>query len=254
MKLKQVIKRIEGFAPPELALFDYVGLLQGDLEADISKVGLTLDYSLQAIEQAIDDGCELLITHHGPIDYRFPIQGNALEKIRVAADANLAVYRCHSSLDFCKQGIIEQLCSLLEIPAKPVELTYRNQIIKGGVRLAQSYPLSLDEIMRRAKSLGIQHVRIAGSHKKLFSRIAVTSGKGFISDFFDQLKPDVYIAGEFEQEAVKYAEDLGIMLIELSHHASESRPLEKIAPILATRLALPVQFIEIPDTITCVDG
>ena len=68
----------------------------------------------------------------------------------------------------------------------------------------------------------------------------------------DQLKPEVYIAGEFEQEATKYAEDMGIMLIELGHHASEARILEKLTPKFSSLLGLPVQFIEIPDTIQVI--
>lgn len=250
--LKNIVEDLERFAPPQLAAFDHVGLLQGDLKQNVGKIGLTLDYSLQAIQQAIDAGCQLLITHHGPAESNRPLTGNNLAKQMLASKAGLAVYRCHLSLDFCKGGIIEELCKMLEIPAKPVTTTYGSHTIEGGVRLAEDYPMTLDDLLARSKVLDYPYVRIAGKKRQKFKRIAITSGKGFIDEFFDQLKPEVYIAGEFEQEATKYAEDLGIMLVELSHHASESKPLETIARTLELKLGVPVVHIEVPDTIKCI--
>lgn len=251
-KLNTVVNIMEKFASPELARFDYVGLLQGDLRAPIKKIGLTLDYSLLAIEQAVEKSCDLLITHHGPTSIRYPLVGNNLHKISLASQANMAVYRSHLSLDFCVGGIIDTLCDSLKIPAEKTSLVYEGTQIYGGVNLAKHYPLTLRQLKERISGMGIDQIRIAGVQKEKFSRIAVTSGQGFFGEFMDQLKPEVYIAGEFEQEATKYAEDLGIMLVELGHHASEARVLEKLIPKLGKVFNLPVQFIEIPDTIQIV--
>ncbi|GEM_PF-1377502 len=250
--LKYIIEALEKFASPRLASFDHVGLLQGDLKQEVNKIGLTLDYSLQAIQRAIEADCQLFITHHGPTYKEHPLTGNSLAKHTLAANAGLAVYRCHLSLDFCEGGIIEELCRLLGIPAKPVTTIYGSHTVNGGVRLAKDYPMILGELLVRAQVLGHPYVRIAGKKRTKFKRIAITSGKGFISEFFDQLEPEVYIAGEFEQEATKYAEDLGIMLVELSHHASESKPLETIAKTLEVKLEVPVVHIEVPDSIECI--
>lgn len=250
--LQTIIEDLEDFADPALAQFDFVGLLFGDLRQDINKVGLTLDYSLSAINQAIDQSCDLLITHHGPTDPKHHLTGNGFEKKKRCQEANLAVYRCHLNLDFCDGGIIDQLCNLLDIPAKPVTTHFGPHLIRGGVRLAKNYPMSLSGLIQRIALLDHPYVRIAGKQRRQFSRIAITSGKGFIPEFFEQLKPEVYIAGEFEQEATKSAEDMGIMLVELSHHASESKPLEQIAKNLETRFGVPVVHIEVPDTIECI--
>lgn len=251
--LKSVIHSIEKFAPPDLARFDYVGLLNGVSEAPIQKIGLTLDYSLKAIQKAVEANCDLLITHHGPTGIRYPLIGNNLKKIVLADGHNLAVYRCHLNLDFCEGGIIDNLCNLLEIPASKTHLNYEGTSIYGGVNVANDYPMTLDQLKTRIGRLGIKQIRVAGKQKANFSRIAITSGAGFFSEFMDQLNPEVYIAGEFEQEATKYAEDLGIMLVELGHHASEARILEIMTPNFSQILKLPVQFIEIPDTIQNID-
>lgn len=250
--LKNVVSEIERFATPDLAIFDYVGLLNGDMSKPIFKVGLTLDYSLQAIEIAIEDKCDLLITHHGPTDISYPLIGNNLAKIELAARSGLAIYRSHLSLDFCEDGIIDSLCRALNIPARKTLLNYEGHSIFGGVNLAKKYPLTLNQLQDRIANMGISQYRVAGAIKTKFSRIAVTSGAGFFGDFMDQLCPEVYIAGEFEQEATKYAEDLGIMLIELGHHQSESTILARMVSKFSKLLGLPVQFIEIPDTIQTI--
>lgn len=249
MKAKNVIEKIEKFASPSLAEFDFVGLLQGDLEKEVVKIGLTLDYSLQAINQAIKLGCQMLVTHHGSEGITYPLRGNNLEKIVAAGKSGLVVYRAHLNLDFCEGGIIDSLCQMLSIPAKPTRLAYQNFEINGGVYLAENYPISFDDLMARIGVLKSNCVRIAGPRKEKFRRIAITSGQGFKSEFFDQLKPDIYIAGEFEQEATKYAEDLGVMLVELSHHASEARPLELVGERLSKLLKVEVVNIEVPDTV-----
>lgn len=251
--LKSVVSDLEGFAAPDLARFDYVGLLQGDMSKPIHKVGLTLDYSLRAIEIAIEAKCDLLITHHGPTGVAYPLCGNNLAKIEMAARSGLAVYRSHLSLDFCKDGIIDNLCKALNIPARKTILNYEGRSIFGGVNLAIKYPLSLNQLQDRIGKMGIVQYRVAGAIKTKFSRIAITSGAGFFGDFMDQLCPEIYIAGEFEQEATKHAEDMGIMLIELGHHKSESLTLSKMIPKFSKLLGLPVQFIEIPDTIQTIE-
>lgn len=248
-KLREIITIFEEFASPDLAKFDYVGLLQGDFDQPIKKIGLTLDYSLQAIEQAVLAQCDLLITHHGPTELYYPLVGNNLDKIAVAARHKLAVYRGHLNLDFCEGGIIDTLCHLLQIPAQKTHLVYQGHSVYGGVNMTDDYPMTLIELKRRIEKMGIHTVRVAGTYRDDFSRIAITSGAGFFDEFMDQLKPDIYIAGEFEQEATKYAEDLGIMLVELGHHTSEARALEKIVPNFVRLFDLPVTFIEIPDTI-----
>lgn len=252
MKAQEVIAIIEKFAPPELAAFDYLGTLQGDETREVTKVGLTLDYCNQALQQAQAAGCDMLITHHGPTEIHFPLQGNLLEKVRFASNHQLVVYRCHLNLDFCQHGIIDTLCHLLEIPAKPMTTVYEGMKITGGVFLAENFPLTLEELLKKAEVLGGKSVRLAGKRRDHFSRIAITSGQGFHPAFFDQLQPEVYIAGEFEQEATKYAEDLGIQLVELGHHHSEQATLPIIAQRLTKLAGIPVVPIEVEDSVSVV--
>ncbi len=252
-KLNDIIRKLDKFAPPDLAKFDYVGLLVGDLQQPIRKIGITLDCCTNAIEQAIKSGCDLLITHHGPTGIRYPLYGNRLKQFTLAECNNLSIYRAHLNLDFCEGGIIDTLCGLLKIPARKTHLMFEGNQIYGGVNLVENFPLTFVALKKRIKQLGITQIRIAGKQRQRFSRIAITSGQGFFGEFMDQLKPEVYIAGEFEQEATKYAEDLGIMLVELGHHVSEVRSLEQIAPKLAKLFEVETSLVEVKDTIKIIN-
>ena len=247
--MSDVIERLEKFAPPDLASFDYVGLLLGKKTKKIRKIGLTLDFSLLAMKKAKERGCDALICHHGPKAFDLPVTGNIAEKIFFSAKNNLPVYRAHLNLDFCKEGIIETLCNILEIPTKETILNYRSYKITNGVRVS-NVRLSFNQLLNKVKKLKPATIRMAGPQRTSFKHIAITSGAGFFEEFMGQLKGvDLYIAGEFEQEAVKAAEDMGITLLELTHHASEARPLEIIASRLSKILGVNVDFIETPDSI-----
>lgn len=247
--LDKVIGKFELFAPSSLAQFDYAGLLLGDARKNVKRIGLTLDFSLLAMQKAVELQCDALITHHGPTRFDMPILGNIAGKIRFCSEHNLPVYRAHLNLDFCDGGIIETLCFLMGFKPQETILRYGEHTIKNGVRLVEE-KMTLRELLRRTKKLHPKTIRMAGPERNEFHRIAITSGQGFFETFMGQLSPlDLYIAGEFEQEAVRAAEDMGITLLELTHHASEARPLELIAPRLSKILGVEVVFIETPDSI-----
>lgn len=247
--LTKIIDKFEGFAPPALAQFDYIGLLVWDKNKPVSKIGLTLDFSLLAMRDAVERGCHALITHHGPTKIDTPIQGNMAKKIHFCVEKDLPVYRAHLNLDFCRGGIIETLAGILGLRTKGTVLSFSSHVVKNGVRISQDH-ISLKNLIERAKKLRPKTIRMAGPIRDSFKKIAITSGQGFFETFMGQLTPlDLYIAGEFEQEAIRAAEDMSITLLELGHHASEARPLEVIAPKLSKILGVEVIFIETPDTI-----
>lgn len=251
--LTKIISKFEGFVPPSLAPFDYVGLLVWDKNKPVSKIGLTLDFSLLAMRDAADRGCNALITHHGPIKIDTPIQGNMAEKIRFCVDKDFPVYRAHLNLDFCRGGIIETLAGILGLKTKGTVLNYGSHVVKNGVRISDDR-IELKDLINRVRILRPKTIRMAGPVRNVFKKIAMTSGQGFFESFMGQLAPlDLYIAGEFEQEAVRAAEDMGITLLELGHHASEAKPLELIAPKLSKILGVEIVFIETPDTIRCIN-
>lgn len=64
-RVKDFIEIIEEFAPINLKEdFDNVGLMVGDKEKEVKRILLSLDCTLEVIEEAITHNVDLIITHH----------------------------------------------------------------------------------------------------------------------------------------------------------------------------------------------
>ena len=63
--VKDILQVLEQAAPYELAEgWDNVGLLVGDPEETVTGVLCALDITLPVVEEAIEQGCNLIVAHH----------------------------------------------------------------------------------------------------------------------------------------------------------------------------------------------
>ena len=69
MKLNQVVKKIEEFAPPSLAGgWDNVGLLIDPMvDKPISKVILTNDLTEDVMKECLEEKADMILSYHPPI-------------------------------------------------------------------------------------------------------------------------------------------------------------------------------------------
>lgn len=113
----QIIELFEQFSPKSLAMEgDKVGLQVGTLNKKINKVLVTLDVLPEVVDEAIQEGVQLIIAHH-PFIYR-PLQkvtddnyhGRVLEKL---IKHDIAVYVAHTNLDVAKGGVNDLLAEAL---------------------------------------------------------------------------------------------------------------------------------------------
>lgn len=117
MKLLDVIKHIEDFAP--LAIqesWDNGGLIVGDVNQEISGVVVCLDVSESVVDEAIEQGCNLVLSHH-PIIFKGVkklTEATAEQRvIRKAIKNDIAIYAAHTSLDNSQCGINAYLAEKL---------------------------------------------------------------------------------------------------------------------------------------------
>lgn len=65
MKIQQVLDALEQFAPlPLQESWDNAGLQVGLTEAEVSGALLCLDVNEKIVDEAIEKGCNLIISHH----------------------------------------------------------------------------------------------------------------------------------------------------------------------------------------------
>ena len=109
MRVIEIAKIIDSWMPTSIAEdFDNVGLIIGDPESKITSILVTLDTTEDVVEEAINKGCNLIVSYH-------PIIFNGLKQITndsyvqksviKAVKNNISVYAIHTSLDNHPKGI-----------------------------------------------------------------------------------------------------------------------------------------------------
>ena len=119
MKIKEIASFLESVAPPALKeSYDNVGLLIGDQQGEVEKAIICLDLTEEVMDEAINNDCDLIISHHPLIFSGLKkITGrNTTERIvRRAIKEDIGVYAIHTNLDNVRVGVNAALCQKLGI-------------------------------------------------------------------------------------------------------------------------------------------
>jgi dinuclear metal center YbgI/SA1388 family protein len=118
MKCKDIIDRIEDWAPRDIAWDrDNAGLQIGSAEREVKKILLALDLTEPGLDEAIRQTCNLIITHHPllfnpikKIDTQNSLTSRLIEKL---IKNDITLYSAHTNLDFTKDGVSFELASVL---------------------------------------------------------------------------------------------------------------------------------------------
>ncbi|MBB77957.1 MAG: Nif3-like dinuclear metal center hexameric protein [Crocinitomicaceae bacterium] len=119
MKIKEVIKYLESLAPLSSSeSYDNSGLIIGNEDDEIKEVLICLDCIESIVDEAIDRGCNLIISHH-PIIFSGvkKINGNNyIERTIIKAIKNdIAIYAIHTNLDNYHLGVNKEIGELLKL-------------------------------------------------------------------------------------------------------------------------------------------
>ncbi|MGB3468929.1 MAG: Nif3-like dinuclear metal center hexameric protein [Cyclobacteriaceae bacterium] len=150
MKIKTIISLLEKWAPPAYQeSYDNSGLLIGDKHADCTGCLITLDTIESVIDEAIEKGCNLIVSHH-PIIFGGlkKITGrNYVERTVLKAIKNdIAVYAIHTNLDNVHTGVNRKICDLIGL-SSPKILAPKSNVLK---KLTVFVPTSAAESVQNA--------------------------------------------------------------------------------------------------------
>lgn len=147
----QIIELFEQFSPKKYAMDgDPIGLHIGSLSQPVTKVLIALDVLEEVVDEAIENGVELIIAHH-PFIYR-PLKkidtstatGRIVEKL---IKHNITLYAAHTNLDVAKGGVNDLLAEALQlIDSEVLVPTYTVQLKK----LVVYVPAEAEERVREA--------------------------------------------------------------------------------------------------------
>ena len=119
MKVKDFTNYLEQLAPLTYQEeYDNSGLIIGDFNMEVKGVLITLDCNDKVLDEAINNKCNLLITHH-PIIFKGlkKINNDSLtDKLVIKAiKNNIAIYSIHTNLDNIFNGVNSEIAKRLKL-------------------------------------------------------------------------------------------------------------------------------------------
>ncbi|GAA0068922.1 Nif3-like dinuclear metal center hexameric protein [Clostridium sardiniense] len=229
IKVKDIKYAMNKIAPEVLKEdFDNVGLMVGDEEQEVSKILLALDCTKKVIEEAKDNGCDMIITHH-PLIFRKPnkiIKNDLLgSKIIELIKNDISLYSSHTNLDSVENGINDTIVKMLGFTScEIIEESRINGFNNAGlgriVRLEKE--TNIKEIISLIKkNLNINNLRVVeGVNTVKTLAIINGSGQDFISEAV-KLGSDCIITGDTTYHFASDYKELGVNIIDAGHFNTE---------------------------------
>jgi dinuclear metal center YbgI/SA1388 family protein len=265
--LGQLLLAVEELWPESLAEnWDEVGLVAGHPSAPVHRVMFAVDPTLEVIEEAVEWGAELLITHH-PLLLKgvtsvaaTTAKGKAIHRLIESGTALLTV---HTNGDSAVGGVSDVLADALGLEDVVPLTAAANGLPEEGIGRVGDLAdvMSLGDFAARV--FGILPsvaggVRVSGDKDGLVRRIAVCGGSG------DSLLPevrasnaDVYVTADLRHHPASEAREAAVngrpYLIDVSHFASEWLWLPAAASALGNVLADQGHDVEIQVSTTNSD-
>jgi len=209
-------------APLELQMdFDNAGFLVGDRGRRVEKALLALDATSEVIDEAIDFGADMIITHH-------PLIWNAMKslttddimqrRVMKLVKNNISLVSMHTNLDIADGGVNDVLLSLLGadlISALDEDGCGRVGQLREPTDMAHFLPFCKAAL----RTNGLRYYD-AG---RPVERLAVMGGAGGASlERAYELGCDTYLTSDIKYDQFLTARELGINLIDGDHFCTEN--------------------------------
>lgn len=222
--VQQVLEEMRRIAPPELAeSWDNVGLLV-DAGRPVDAILTTLDITAPVVEEAVKQGCTLIVSHH-PVIFDPIRRVTAQDLPALLLAGGVSAICMHTNLDAAPGGVNDTLAELLGMRDT---IPFADGCGRIGTVDATTAK-ALAELCQDTLGPGVRYVE--ADHPVL--RLAEVSGAG--GSYWKEaleLGADCLVTGEANHHVACDAKQRGLGLVAAGHWTTE-RP---IAAVLAKRL------------------
>jgi dinuclear metal center YbgI/SA1388 family protein len=227
MLAKQLIEQFETFAPKELAFpNDPIGLQIGDVNQHVHRVLVTLDVRPAVVDEAIEQGCDMIFSHH-PLIFR-PIKNLDLSNPQNQMYAKLiqhsiVVYSAHTNLDVAKGGMNDWLANAMNLTEIATVYSDHYDTNIGRIGSLQQ-AMSVQQFATQLKTtFGLDGLRIvANDNDALVQKVTVVGGDGgkFYPEMIAQ-GADVFVTGDVYYHTGHDMLADGINVIDVGHNVEK---------------------------------
>lgn len=227
--------------PTETACdFDNVGLLVGNPDTEVKKAIVALDCTPSAITAAIENGCQLIITHHPVIfdPLKRVLAGSAVYEV---INNGISVISMHTNLDVGIGGVNDCLCSALSLENVTKVKAEDGYMLNTGELTSPLYPDGLALYIKEKLGGAVKYV---GAERQI-KRVLLCSGSGG-SYVTETLKHncDALITADVKHSQFLDAERLGVSLFDAGHFDTEDVVTEPLKRLLEDKFPI-IKFITV---------
>ncbi len=230
------------------AIVDYPGAhngLQLENSGRVARIVSAVDACEAVLAHAARVPGTLLLVHHGLLwSGAQPFTGALRRKLKLALEADLAIYSSHLPLDlharFGNNALLAKALGLRK--CAPAFLA------KGQpIGLIGQLPLTRRALVQKLEKLLGSPVHLAPGGPERVRRIGLCSGgAGEQVAQAATLGCDAFITGEGAHHTYTLAEELGVNLLYAGHYATETFGVRALGEHVAGKYNIPFQFIDHP--------
>lgn len=224
LTVKDISDYINEIAPYETKCsWDNCGILVGNSLADVKKIGFTLDLTKETFDEALQNGCDLIITHHPAI---FHAKKSFLsdDVVFLCAQKGISVISAHTCFDCADGGVNDVLCCLLGL--SDVKGVSSEECAVPMARIGKVKTVKANEFASYVSEKLKTTVRFVNANNDV-NYVAVCGGAGM--SFLDDVKlagADVYVTGDISHHEMLEAKEKGISVIAAGHYETEYPAME----------------------------
>ena len=238
MKVRDLLRRVDQVAPFSLAMeWDNVGLMAGDLEAEVRRVGVALDPTLEAVTASANQGCQVLLCHHPLLFHpvrKLDLNSDPGRAIREAVRRDVTILAAHTNWDCAPGGVNGALGQLLGLqdcsPLDPETGLGVKGVLPGA--------LSLNETLERLKGAWnltrLDAYIPQNDNRCSILRVALCGGSG--AEFWPAARAwgaDLYVTADMKYHELIDATRAGLAVAVADHGEMEMASLPELARQLA---------------------
>jgi len=250
VKIKEIIAALERFAPlPLQESYDNAGLQCGLTEVEASGALLCLDVTEDVLREAVDMGCNLVVSHHPLLFHGLKQVSDATQVqrcIRMAIQNELCLYAAHTNLDNAEDGVnfrMAEKLGLIDVQfLEPKSVVIAGRTYKTGSGVIGYLPEAEDSLafLQRVKqAFGVEALQYNQLLGRPVQSVAICGGAGdFALNDALRAEADAFLTGEMHYH-LWFGHEQEIQIAVLGHYESEQYTreifreiIENVAPML----------------------
>ena len=243
MKVRDITSVIEEFAPLGLQeSYDNSGLIVGRCDDEVNRVLLAVDVTEEVLQEAIDEGCDMIITHHPIIFHPIKRFNSATYVERCVEEAirrGIVLYAAHTNLDSTPEGMSWRVAQMIGLEHIEVMQTTNDNGAGFGVVGELSQGEDAEAFMRRVMQIfNVKALRHSDIVKKQICKVAICTGAGgSLIDCAIKAGADIYLTADLKYNDFMRHEN-SIILTDMGHFESEYCAIQILFDILSKKIPI----------------